>query len=210
MKLSSPSFQEQARIFDEYALCTPTPGAHLTLAPNRNPTLVWNELPVGTQSLVLICHDPDAPKKLSAEINQEGQLITPNQPRGNFYHWVLVDIVPELGTIHAGEFSEGLSRHHKEGPASRHGTRQGLNSYTEWFADDPEMGGKYFGYDGPCPPWNDTIPHRYVFTLYAIDLPRCPVEGEFRAPDVLAAIEGHVLDTASITGLYSMNPTVEL
>jgi Raf kinase inhibitor-like YbhB/YbcL family protein len=72
------------------------------------------------------------------------------------------------------------------------------------------MAGKYFGYDGPCPPWNDTIPHRYVFTLYALDIARCPVEGEFRAGDVLAASAGHILAEASITGLYSMNPEVKI
>lgn len=209
MKLTSPSFRDGHAIPDEYALCTPRPGAHLTLAPNRNPTLVWSDLPEGTQSLVLLCHDVDAPTHID-DINQEGQVIPPDQPRGNFYHWVLVDLSPQLGAVRAGEFSEGLSRHDKQGPAARHGTRQGLNNYTEWFARDPEMAGKYFGYDGPCPPWNDTIPHRYIFTLYALDIARCPVEEEFRAADVLAAIEGHVLAKASITGLYSMNPDVKI
>lgn len=207
MQLTSPSFRKDEPISDEYALCAPCPGAHLTLAPNRNPTLIWSDLPAGTESLVLICHDPDAPTNLQ-DINQEGRVIAPDQPRGNFYHWVLVDIPPQLGAIRAGEFSEGLSRHHKESPETRHGARQGLNNYTEWFAHDPEMAGKYFGYDGPCPPWNDTIAHRYVFTLYALDIARCPVEGEFRAADVLAAIRGHVLDSISITATYSMNPNI--
>ena len=70
------------------------------------------------------------------------------------------------------------------------------------------MGGDYFGYDGPCPPWNDSIVHRYRFTLYALDLSRCPVEGRFNRTEVLAAIEGHVLAEASITGTYSLNPAV--
>ena len=207
MQLSSPSFRDGQTIPDEYALCAPRPGAHLTLAPNRNPTLVWSDLPEGTQSLVLICHDPDAPTKLE-DINREGQEIPPDVRRGNFYHWVLVDLSPQLGAVRAGEFSEGLSRHDKQGPKARHGTRQGLNNYTEWFTDDPEMAGKYFGYDGPCPPWNDSIHHHYIFTLYALDIARCPVEGEFRAAEVLAAIERHVLDKASITGTYSMNPNL--
>ena len=34
------------------------------------------------------------------------------------------------------------------------------------------MFGDYYGYDGPCPPWNDELVHRYVFTLYALDVPR--------------------------------------
>ena len=72
------------------------------------------------------------------------------------------------------------------------------------------MAGNYFGYDGPCPPWNDSIPHHYVFTLYALDIDRCPVSGIFKGPDVLAVIKGHVLAQAALTGVYSLNPQVKL
>jgi len=94
----------------------------------------------------------------------------------------------------------------KNGPAAINGTRQGLNDYTGWFATDHDMSGDYFGYDGPCPPWNDAIVHHYVFTLYALDLDRVAVDGRFTANDVLRAIEGHVLGKASITGTYTLNP----
>ncbi|MBS1269164.1 MAG: hypothetical protein MAG794_00108 [Gammaproteobacteria bacterium] len=47
------------------------------------------------------------------------------------------------------------------------------------------MEGQYFGYDEPAPPWNDSILHRYVFTLYALDIEQCPVEGAFGGDDVL-------------------------
>jgi hypothetical protein len=50
--------------------------------------------------------------------------------------------------------------------------------------------------------------HHYVFTLYALDLEKCPVGGTFKGPDVLAAIRGHVLAEAKMTGLYSLNPKV--
>ena len=66
----------------------------------------------------------------------------------------------------------------KPGPASLRGTRQGLNDYTGWFAGDPAMAGSYFGYDGPFPPFNDSLVHHYVFTLYAVAVPRLPVEGD--------------------------------
>ena len=29
----------------------------------------------------------------------------------------------------------------------------------------PTMAGDYYGYDGPFPPWNDSLVHHYVFTL---------------------------------------------
>ena len=75
-----------------------------------------------------------------------------------------------------------------------------------WFAGDGDMGGDYYGYDGPCPPWNDEILHHYVFTLYALDSARCAVSGMFKGADVLKAIEGHVLAKASLTGIYTLSP----
>ena len=45
-------------------------------------------------------------------------------------------------------------------------------------------------------------------TLYALDLPRCPVEGRFGRDEVLAAMEGHLLRKASSVGTYSLNPEV--
>ena len=80
----------------------------------------------------------------------------------------------------------------------------------QWFSNDAEMRGDYFGYDGPCPPWNDEIPHRYVFTLYALDIACCPVEGKFTGQQVRAAIQGHILAEAGITGVYTLNPSVKL
>ena len=70
------------------------------------------------------------------------------------------------------------------------------------------MEGNYFGYDGPCPPWNDSIRHRYVFTLFALDIPRVPVEGAFTGQQVRDVIAGHILAQASLTGTYSLNPAV--
>jgi phosphatidylethanolamine-binding protein (PEBP) family uncharacterized protein len=37
-------------------------------------------------------------------------------------------------------------------------------------AGNPDMAGQYFGYDGPCPPWNDERMHHYIFTIYALDI----------------------------------------
>lgn len=71
------------------------------------------------------------------------------------------------------------------------------------------MSGDYYGYDGPCPPWNDEIVHRYVFTLYALDVASLPVDGALTGQNVRKAIESvNVLAQAELTGLYSLNPTV--
>ena len=93
-------------------------------------------------------------------------------------------------------------------PVAPHGTRQGTNDYTAWFDGDGDMRGDYFGYDGPCPPWNDEIRHRYVFTVFALDIDSLPLDGKFGGQQVRDAMKGHILAEASLTGLYALNPSV--
>jgi Raf kinase inhibitor-like YbhB/YbcL family protein len=209
VKLISKSFSSDGKIPAEFAFCAPDPKTHVTLSRNRNPELSWSGLPAGTKSLALICHDPDVPSKPD-DVNQEGRTISAKLPRVDFYHWVLVDLDPKIGPIRAGEFSDGVTARGKKGPDGPRGTRQGINDYTLWFASDKDMSGNYFGYDGPCPPWNDEIPHHYVFTLYALDVAKCAVSGTFKGADVLAAIRGRVLAQAALTGIYALNLKVKL
>lgn len=209
MKLRSASFADGRPIPTEFAFGASDPVSHFKLSSNRNPQLAWSDLPVGTRSLALICHDRDVPSKPD-DVNQEGHTVPATLPRVDFYHWVLVDLDPASGPIGAGEFSDGVSARGKPGPKGPRGTRQGINDFTSWFAADKDMQGSYFGYDGPAPPWNDEILHHYAFTLYALDVARCALSGTFGGSDVLAAIRGHVLAQASITGVYSLNPKVAL
>jgi Raf kinase inhibitor-like YbhB/YbcL family protein len=207
MKLATTAFVNDGMIPEAFAFGAPDSATHIRLSGNRNPDFAWSDLPPRTKSLVLICCDSDVPSR-GDDVNQEGRSVPASLPRVDFYHWVLVDLVPDSGGIAAGEFSDGITARGKNGPAGPRGTRQGLNDYTGWFASDNDMSGDYFGYDGPCPPWNDEIMHHYVFTLYALDVERCPVEGAFKGPDLLAAIEGHVLAQAAVTGTYTLNPAL--
>lgn len=209
MKLSSDSFRDGAAIPGHYAFAVPDPKAHIKPSQNRNPHLAWSDLPKGTQSVVLICHDPDVPSKPD-DVNQEGRTIPASLPRVGFCHWVLIDMPASGSPIRDGEFSSGVTAKGKQGPLAPRNTRQGINDYTAWFAANPDMAGDYYGYDGPCPPWNDSIAHHYVFTLYALDLDKCPVQRRFGAAEVLKAIQGHVLGSARLTGLYSLNPAVKV
>ena len=70
------------------------------------------------------------------------------------------------------------------------------------------MRGDYYGYDGPCPPWNDEILHHYVFTVYALDIEKLPLSGKFGGPEVRAALQDHILAEAKITGTYTLNPAL--
>ena len=207
MKLSSNSIVDGRPIPGDFAFCVRADEGHVTLGANKNPHLAWTDLPAGCRSLVLICHDPDVPSRAD-DVNQEGREVPADLPRVDFTHWVLVDLNPDRNGIAEGEFSSGVTARGKPGPEGPDGTRQGVNNYTDWFAGDAEMAGDYHGYDGPCPPWNDSIVHHYHFTLYALDIPRCPVEGRFGRDEVLAAMGGHILAQASITGTYSLNPAI--
>jgi Raf kinase inhibitor-like YbhB/YbcL family protein len=205
MKVSSKSFPDGGAIPPEFAFGRADARLHVTLAPNRNPHLEWSGAPAGTRSFAIICHDPDVPS-LADDVNHPDREVPEALPRIDFFHWVLVDLPASLATVAAGEFSDGVVPKGKAGPATRHGARHGINDYTMWFASDPDMAGDYFGYDGPCPPWNDSIVHRYRFTVYALDVAILPVEGRFTGAQAVAAMRGHVLAEAGIGGTYSLNP----
>lgn len=71
-----------------------------------SPPLRWSGLPEGTQSLVLIVDDPDAPD--------------PKAPRMVWDHWVLFNLPPQCKGLEEGVAQRGLL------PP---GTREGLNSW---------------------------------------------------------------------------------
>lgn len=207
MRLLSKDFTDGDILRGEFAFCIPHERNHVCLGANRNPQLAWSDLPAGTRSLVLICHDPDVPSAGDA-VNKEGMTVSATLPRIDFFHWVLIDLPPSLGEIAAGSFSDDVVPRGKSGPQAAHGSRQGVNDYTAWFAGDADMRGDYYGYDGPCPPWNDEVMHRYIFTLFALDVDRLPLEGRFGGAQVREAMSGHVLAQASLLGRYALNPDV--
>jgi Raf kinase inhibitor-like YbhB/YbcL family protein len=209
VRLASSSFVDGGAIPAQHAFCAIDPATHVTLSKNRNPHLAWTEAPMGTKSFAIICHDPDVPSK-GDDVNQEGRMVPRSLARIDFFHWVLVDLAPSTAGVDAGEFSSSVTSRGKPGPQAPRGARQGINDYTGWFASDAQMAGDYFGYDGPCPPWNDEIAHRYVFTVYALDIARLAVNGSFGGNDVRKAVQGHVLAQAAITGRYALNPAVKI
>ena len=202
------AFAEGQRIPGDFAFCVPDAASHVRQSANINPDFAWSDLPPETKSLALLCHDPDVPSR-GDDVNREGRSVPASLPRVDFYHWILIDLPPNTLPISRGEFSRGVTPRGKPGPAAERGARQGLNDYTGWFAADKDMSGTYFGYDGPCPPWNDELAHRYVFTLYALEVPRLAVIGNFTGSDVAVALAGRVLAQASLTGSYTLNPAVK-
>ncbi len=207
MKLRSDSIADGQPIDPKYAFAKQHPETHVELSSNLSPHLAWEDAPAGTRSFAIVCSDPDVPS-VGDKVNKEGMTVPADLARVDFYHWVLVDLPPDATSVAEGEFSTGVTARGKDGPPAPRGARQGTNSYTQWFEGDADMSGSYYGYDGPCPPWNDELLHHYHFTVYALDVDRLGVEGEFDAPAALAAMAKHVLAKASVVGTYTLNPAV--
>lgn len=102
----------------------------------------------------------------------------PDAPRGTWVHWLLWNLPAD--TI---ELGPGVPRK----PELPSGARQGIND------------GGDIGYSGPCPPPGK--PHRYFFRLHALDTTLNLPPGSNR-PDLEAAMEGHVLGSATVLGVY--------
>lgn len=205
MRISSTTFPDGSMIPSHCALAKHHPETRVTFAGDVNPQLEWSDAPEGTRSFAVIVHDCDVPG-VADDVNQPDREVPAETPRVDFFHWVLVDVPPSKTSIAEGEFSNGVVARGKQVAQGPDGMRQGLNDYTGWFAGDPEMEGKYFGYDGPAPPWNDSIIHHYRFTVFALDVDRLDVSGDFTGQDARAAMQGHVLAEASFEATYTQNP----
>jgi Raf kinase inhibitor-like YbhB/YbcL family protein len=144
---------------------------------NLSPPLEWSGVPEGTQSLALLVDDPDS------------------EPPG-FVHWVIYNIPPTSTGLPEGVSAEATLPD---------GTFQGANDFALFAAEGQTFPGgapiNRIGYDGPCP--GDT--HHYVFKLYALDA-SLDVPAEATMADLLAAMDGHVLGEAEVTGVYTPQP----
>ena len=205
MKLWSDSWINGERIPTRFAAGRPDPSGAV-FSDNLSPHLAWSEVPEGTRSFALICHDFDVPSRPD-DINRTDREVPADLPRVDFFHWVMVDLPAQMSELREGQFSRGFRPHGKPGPAVEGlpQARHGLNDYTRFFAADPALAGSYFGYDGPFPPFNDSLVHHYVFTVHALAIDRTPVAGHFTGAEVRAAIYPHTLGAATYSGTYTLN-----
>jgi Raf kinase inhibitor-like YbhB/YbcL family protein len=204
MKLHSTSFIKGQNLPDQFAFCKPDAKTHVTFSENRNPHLAWDEVPSDTQSFVLMCVDADVPSRAD-DLFKEDREIPADLPRVEFTHWVMIDISADVREIAESACSEQVSARGKINPKGPLGARQGLNDYTGWFAQDENMRGDYVGYDGPCPPWNDALIHRYHFRLFALKTKRLIVPDRFSSADVFRAMHGQIVAEASTYAQYTLN-----
>lgn len=97
LSLHSPVFNENERI----------PAKYTCEGSDISPALTWSGIPQGTQSLVLIVDDPDAPD--------------PKAPKMTYVHWVLYNIPAITDGLEEGVKKEALSP----------GTLQGINDWKQ-------------------------------------------------------------------------------
>jgi Raf kinase inhibitor-like YbhB/YbcL family protein len=102
----------------------------------------------------------------------------PDAPGGVFTHWVLFNIPPD---------SRGLPEAIPVEAQLPSGALQGKNDFNR---ND---------YGAPCPP--PGRPHRYCFTLYALDRV-LDLKAGVSKKQVLDAVKGHILAQGKLTGIY--------
>ena len=103
----------------------------------------------------------------------------PDAPGGTFTHWVVYDIPADQT-----ELQENVQKQAQVGSI-----KQGSNDFGS------------VGYGGPCPPQGDK-PHRYVFTLHALSVNSLNLQGGATKGEVENAMNGKVIDRATLTGKY--------
>ena len=111
-------------------------------------------------------------------------VFDPDAPTGHgFWHWVMFDIPAGTHELAAGAGAERAS-------SAPHGAQLG------------QTGFGVSQYAGPCPP-PGSKPHHYVFTVRALDIATVPKAAtQTTGPELVAAIDGHVLAEGSLTGRF--------
>jgi Raf kinase inhibitor-like YbhB/YbcL family protein len=203
LTVESDSITHGERVPDAHSFGVPDgSGGAAPEGGNRSPHLRWSGHPEGTEGFALIVYDPDVPAD-ATDVNQEGKTLPEDAERADFAHWLLVDIPGDVTELPEGAGSTEIVVGGKDPGPTDHGIG-GVNSYTDFLAGDPDMGGTYGHYDGPFPPFNDERLHHYHFVVYALDVPSLGLEGEFKLEDVRGALEGHVLDEGELVATYTL------
>ena len=110
-------------------------------------------------------------------------VFDPDAPTGSgWWHWVVVDIPATMTELPRGWGKSGTAS--PGGGARQTGTDFGTP-----------------GYGGPCPPAGDKA-HRYVFTVYALDIPKMEVPNDASGALVGFNIGAHTLAKGVITAQY--------
>jgi Raf kinase inhibitor-like YbhB/YbcL family protein len=107
----------------------------------------------------------------------------PDAPTGSgFWHWVMFNIPPDVTSLAKGAGD----------PRSSLAPKGAVQSRTDYGVG---------GYGGPAPPKGDK-PHRYIFTIFAVDVDKLDADENSTAAVVGFNLNFHTLAKATLTGLY--------
>jgi Raf kinase inhibitor-like YbhB/YbcL family protein len=206
LQVSVDSFKNGEMIPSKHTFCMPAAQGHVAAAPDISPAISWSKGPAATKSYAIILHDTEAPAEQREKMNKEGETLTTAVPRRNFFHWILVDIPANVTSLPEGAESNARVAHGKPATPAGGGGVRGLNDFTKVLAANEALKGQYYGYDGPCPPWNDETVHRYHYTVYALSVPSLNLGKDFDGAAATAALKDKVLAQGEVLGLYTTNP----
>jgi Raf kinase inhibitor-like YbhB/YbcL family protein len=205
LKVKVASIKDGGAIPGKYAFCVPAAQGHSVPGPNISPPISWSKGPKGTQSYVAIMTDTDSPKENRDKMNKEGMTVPSTTARRTFFHWVLVDIPANVTSLKEGAESTARVPHGKPATPAAVGVR-GLNMFNEVFAANEAMKGNYYGYDGPCAPWNDENVHHHHFIVYALSVKSLNMPKDFGGLAVMEAMKDKILAEGKLDTIYTQNP----
>jgi Raf kinase inhibitor-like YbhB/YbcL family protein len=110
-------------------------------------------------------------------------MFDPDAPTGvGWWHWLVFNIPKNTHTLPQGSGNSSA----RQLPT---GSQQGYIDFGST------------GYGGACPPVGDS-PHRYVITIYALDVEHLSTGAETTGAKLAFLMRGHILAKAKITGQY--------
>jgi Raf kinase inhibitor-like YbhB/YbcL family protein len=195
LEVKAPQIENGKPIDEKFAFCKPSEDGKTKPGGNVNPEIKWSGAPAATKSFAVIMVDPDVPAKFD-DANQIGKTIAKNFPRQDFYHWVVVDIPASQKRLEEAQDSSGHQDGGKPVGKRAYGV-VGKNDYATF------MKGRFGGYDGPCPPWNDDRVHNYHFKVFALDVASLGLSGEFTGKEAMAQIKKHTLASGETMGTFT-------
>jgi len=206
LKVKVDSIKSGGMVPTRYAFCQATAQGHAGPGKDESPPVSWSKGPKGTKSYAVILNDTDSPKSDRDKMNKEGMTVPKTAERQTFYHWVLVDIPANVRSLKLGADSKARVVHGKSEPAAV--GKHGLNMFTMAFASNDALKGNYYGYDGPCPPWNDENLHHYHFIVYALSVESLGLPEGFDAAAAVEAMKGKILAEGKFETIYTTNPAL--
>lgn len=203
LKVAVSSIKDGGMIPTKFAFCQAAATGHVEPGKDISPRISWSAGPKGTQSYAVFLSDSDSPKTDRDKMNKEGTTVPKTAERQTYYHMVLVDIPASVKALKEGNASTARVLHGKPAAETKVGM-PGLNTFTVVTAANDALKGKYYGYDGPCPAWNDEISaHHFTFTVYALSVKSLGLPADFDGPAALDAMKDKVLAQGKLEALYS-------